>query len=133
MTTITSPRSRSSDWMRSGRPVSTVVLTVYADNSRDRQAGWGQNTSVSARAEVPMRVTSIRLFHLTALALARASLIAALNAQAPQSPAPPVPTFDVVSIKRNTTGAPSVTMNPTPGGDITLVNGTMRTLITQAY
>src|SRR5687767_6509595 len=58
-----------------------------------------------------------------------------LAAQTPSQTTPATASlaFDVASIKRNTSGSMAMSMNQTPGGDVTVVNSPIRMLITSAY
>jgi uncharacterized protein (TIGR03435 family) len=55
------------------------------------------------------------------------------RAAAQTTSATPAPTFDVVSIKHNTTESDNSSMRQTPNGGFTLVNGSVSTLISRAY
>jgi len=65
---------------------------------------------------------------LTGLVLA-GCFAAAAGLPAQQAP----PSFEAVSIKRNTTGAPGGTLGIQPGGRWVMVNGSIRSLVTAAY
>ena len=50
-----------------------------------------------------------------------------------QAPAPVAPVFEVVVLKRNTSGDDSASAGSRPGGVYTMVNGTMRMIFGNAY
>ena len=66
------------------------------------------------------------------LASVGAAGIVSLHAQAPAAQTVN-PTFEVASIKRNTSGSGNVSIGIAPGGRLTFVNIPARTLITRAY
>jgi uncharacterized protein (TIGR03435 family) len=75
--------------------------------------------------------TKRRMVRMTVAALAAAGLVS-LHAQAPV-PQDASPTFEVASIKRNTSGTGNITMQMAPGGRLNFVNMPVRALIVRAY
>ena len=55
------------------------------------------------------------------------------RAQAPQPPPTALPSFDVASIKRNTSGEFFGRFGYEPGGQLVVVNNAVRSLIRSAY
>ena len=78
-------------------------------------------------------VLTTRRHQLGLVVVVATTLAGGVRAQAQQSAEGTGPTFDVVSIKRNTTASNSSSMRQTPGGGFTLTNGSVRTLISMAY
>src|SRR5687768_3803053 len=68
----------------------------------------------------------------TMVAAAAAAGLVSLHAQAPV-PQGAGPTFEVASIKRNTSGTGNMTMQMAPGGRLNFVNIPARALIIRAY
>ncbi len=63
-----------------------------------------------------------------------AVIVTAVSVQAQDPPAAPVtPAFEVVVLKRNTSGDTSASAGSRPGGVYTMVNGTMRMIFGNAY
>ena len=66
--------------------------------------------------------TKRRMVRMTIAAVGAAGLVS-LHAQAP---VPQSPTFEVASIKRNTSGQEMVSLQPSPGGLLTITNAIRR-------
>jgi uncharacterized protein (TIGR03435 family) len=78
--------------------------------------------------------TALAIRRLLPGIVAAAAMAADLMAQAPQpSATAPGPTYEVVSIKLNTSASNSSSMRQMPGGGFVLTNGSLRTLISMAY
>lgn len=87
-------------------------------------------------------MVSARRLVYTAILCALALTSAIIRAQSTATPTPAAiesgqdpagPTFDVVSVKRNTSDSGSMSTSQRPGGGYVMVGGTIRMLITSAY
>jgi uncharacterized protein (TIGR03435 family) len=84
-----------------------------------------------------MRMSTVLKTRRSVLArLAGAALVVVgVNGQGQDAtgPAAPGPRFEVVSIKPNTSGSPAISMRQMPDGGYSMVNGSVRSLISAAY
>ncbi len=77
---------------------------------------------------------SKQLARLMAAAVLVATAASDVRTQAPSPPAPAAgPTFEVVSIKRNTADRVNSSINPRPDGGLTIVSLPVATLVARAY